>query len=167
MVSTFKILLLAFVFINLNAKVLQIGDDAPDFILKDQEGFVHNLISHRGSFVLLCFYPRDFTYQARKKVRILESMLCNSLNDKFIVYGISNDPISSHFKFYKKMKISFDLLSDPEENVIKAYNAKGYIENKPLIALIGPDGRIFRIFENMHNLLSSKELISEIIFGSL
>ena len=162
-----KILLFLLFSLKLSAFHLQIGDDAPDFILKDQEGFIHNLISHRGSFVLLFFYPKDFTLPAQKKMRVLETIIANSMNDKFVVYGISNDTVNSHYKFYKKMHISFDLLSDEGENIIKAYNAKGYLETKPLVALIGPDGRLFRVYDNMQKFLSSSDLIDQIISGSL
>ena len=63
-------------FAHISAAPLQIGNDAPDFILKDQEGFTHNLTSHRGSFVLLFFYPKDFTISAQKKMRLLENLPC-------------------------------------------------------------------------------------------
>lgn len=162
-----KIILVTIVFIKLSAVSMQIGNDAPEFILKDQEGFMHNLISHRGNFVLLFFYSKDFTLAAQKKMRQLEKLLDKSLNDKFVIYGISKDSIQKHHDFYKKMHISFDLLSDEEEKVITAYNAKGFIETKPLVVLIGPDGRLFRIYENMQKFLSSKDLINNIISDSL
>src|SRR6056297_1091684 len=85
------------------ASPLHIGDDAPNFMLKDQEGFTHDLISHRGNYVVLFFYQRDFTLPAQKKMRSMESLLKNTLNDKLIVYGVSNDSVKDHHKFYDRM----------------------------------------------------------------
>ncbi|MCH9621686.1 MAG: Thiol-disulfide oxidoreductase ResA [Chlamydiia bacterium] len=159
-----KFLILIFmVFVSLQAVPLQIGDDAPEFILKDQEGYAHNLSAHRGSFVLLFFYPRDFTPPAQKKLKTMQSLISDSLNSNFVVYGISTDTIDKHRQFYDKMHISFDLLSDVEGGVISAYKANGFIETKPLVVLIGPDGRLFKVYENMQKFLYSSNLIKSII----
>lgn len=162
-----KISLLLVAFSTVFSLPLQIGQDAPHFELRDQEGFRHDLITHRGRYVLLFFYPRDYTIQAQKKLRAMEKLLTHSLGDKLIVYGISRDGEKRHRKFYDKMHISFDLLSDEDGKVIKAYNAKGLIETKPVVVLIGPDGRIFRTYENMQKFLASKDLVLSIINGSI
>lgn len=160
-------LLLIFVSMNILAKPLQIGADAPPFVLKDQEGFTHHLGSHRGSFVLLFFFSRDYTYSSQRKLREIEKMIKDSLNEKLIVYGISADSIKEQRKFYDNMHISFDLLSDEQGSVIKAYNAKGFLGTKQIAVLIGPDGRIFRIFDDTQKFLCSNNLINSIIKGSL
>jgi peroxiredoxin Q/BCP len=141
----------------------QIGDDAPSFCLKDQEGFTHNLFSHRGSFVLLFFYPRDFTISAQRKIQTMERLIEKSLSDRFVVYGISDDTIENHRKFYDKMHITFDLLSDAGGVVAKAYNAQGFIETKPLVIIIGPDGRFFKIYDSLHKFLQEKKIVSFVI----
>ena len=139
---------------------IQIGDDAPNFMLKDQEGFTHTLIAHRGSFVLLFFYPRDFTSSALRKVQAMEKIIEKSLSDRFVVYGISNDSVENHRKFYDKMHITYDLLSDEKEVVIKAYQALGVIETLPLVVIIGPDGRYFKVYDNMQKFLGERNIIS-------
>jgi peroxiredoxin Q/BCP len=160
-------LLLVLVKISVYAPPLQIGGDAPLFVLKDQEGFTHNLVSHRGSFVLLFFFSRDYTFASQRKVQKIEKMIKDSLNEKLIVYGISTDTVKEQRAFYDKMHISFDLLSDINGSVIGSYNAKSFLGTKPFIILIGPDGRIFRTFDNMQKFLDSKGLITSIIKGSL
>ena len=156
-----------FCFISLLARPLQIGEDAPLFVLKDQEGFTHNLVSHRGNFVLLFFYTRDYTFRSQLKVKQVEKMLSKSLNEKLIVYGISKDTVEEQRKFYDKMHISFDLLADIDGSVEKAYQAKSFFCVKPLVILIGPDGRLFRIYDNMQKALDSSDLITSIIKGSI
>lgn len=152
-----------FLTVSLFGVHLQIGDDAPNFVLKDQEGFTHNLSSHRGSFVLLFFYPKDFTPPSQKKMKTMESLISDSLNDKFVVYGVSKDSVARHRQFYDKMHISFDLLSDEDGKVINAYKANGLLETKPMVVLIGPDGRLFKIYDNMQKFLCSSDIITSII----
>jgi peroxiredoxin Q/BCP len=161
-----RLSLIIYCFSSLLALNIQIGDDAPNFMLKDQEGFSHNLISHKGSFVLLFFYPRDFTVSAQRKIRAMEKLIAKSLSDRFVVYGISSDTVENHRKFYDKMHITYDLLSDVQCSVIKAYNASGLIETKPLVVIVGPDGRVFKIYENMQKFLGERDIISFIINDS-
>ncbi|MCH9617716.1 MAG: hypothetical protein SP4CHLAM5_10850 [Chlamydiia bacterium] len=163
-----KIFLLVLLFAaSVYAKPLQIGGDAPLFVLKDQEGFTHNLSSHRGSFVLLFFFSRDYTFTSQRKVQKIEKMIKDSLQENLIVYGISTDTVKEQRAFYDKMHISFDLLSDVKGEVIKSYNAQSILGTKPIFILIGPDGRIFRTFDNMQKFLDSKSIITSIIKGSL
>lgn len=150
-------------FIQMFANHPQVGDDAPAFSLKDQEGFTHTLAAHKGSFVLLFFYPRNFTVSSQKKLRQMQKLIETSMNDKFVVYGISRNSVENHRKFYDKLQISFDLLSDEQGDIISAYGASGLLETKPLVFLIGPDGRYFKVYENMQKFLYSNDLISSII----
>lgn len=152
---------------SLQAKPLQIGADAPIFSLTDQEGYVHNLTSHRGSFVLLYFFSRDYTFSTQRNIRKIEALLKDSLGDKLVVYGISKDTVKEQRKFYDKMQISFDLLADLNGAVISSYGAKSFFGIKPRVVLIGPDGRLFKIYDNAPKFLESKDLIKAIIKGGI
>lgn len=126
------------------SKDLVLGEDAPDFSLADQEGFLHSLKPHLGQYVLLFFYPRDFLVYSVHEVKAFE-LAYQALKEKnVVIYGISNDFQASHFAFHKKFNLTYDLLSDPNEEVIKLYNAKSFWGKKFISYLIGPDGRIFR-----------------------
>jgi thioredoxin-dependent peroxiredoxin len=153
--------------LNLSASALQIGNDAPEFILQDQEGYSHSLLSHRGSYVLLFFYPKDFTPPAQKKMKAVENLISDSITDKLVVYGISSDSVAKHRQFYDKMHISFDLLSDMDKKAISAYDADGFLGTKPVVILIGPDGRLFKLYDNMQKFLCSSSIIKSIINNSI
>jgi peroxiredoxin Q/BCP len=133
-------------FLRLTA--LDFGDDAPDFALFDQEGFTHTLKEHRGKYVLLFFYPRDFIYHSTKLVKAFESKYYDLKKKNVVIYGVSNDFMKTHLDFHKKLNITYDLLSNPEEDVIKKYGARGFIGGKFVSYLIGPDGRVFRKYED-------------------
>jgi peroxiredoxin Q/BCP len=132
----------------LSLMALDFGDDAPDFALFDQEGFTHTLKEHRGKYVLLFFYPRDFIYHSTKLVKAFESKYYELKKKNVVIYGISNDFMKKHLDFHKKLNITYDLLSNPEEDVIKKYGARGFIGGKFVSYLIGPDGRVFRKYED-------------------
>lgn len=126
---------------------LDLGDDAPDFRLLDQEGFSHTLIQHRGQYVLLFFYPRDFTPSGIRKIQAFEKMYTFLKEKNVIVYGISNDFCPIHQAFHEKFHLTYDLLSDPDSDVIRVYGAHSFLGTKTLSYLVGPDGRIFRKYD--------------------
>ena len=123
---------------------LELGDDAPEFFLKDQEGYIHSLHQHRGKYVLLFFYPRDFIPFSIKGALAFENSYQALKRKNVVIYGVSNDDLNRHQKFHEKFKLTYDLLSDPDEEIIRAYEARNFLERKFVSYLIGPDGRIFR-----------------------
>ena len=132
-----------------SALQLELGDDAPDFFLKDQEGYLHSLYQHRGQYVLLFFYPRDFIPFSVKEVLAFEHAYQDLKRKNVVIYGISNDDEKRHLKFHEKFHLTYDLLSDPEEKIIKSYEAKGLLGRKFVSYLVGPDGRIFRKYSGV------------------
>lgn len=162
-----KGLLFLFLFTYIYTSPLQIGADAPAFVLKDQEGFIHNLSAHRGAFVLLYFYSRDYTFSAQRSIEKIEKLLKESLGDRLVVFGISKYSVKEQRKFYDKLHISFDLLCDTKQETISAYGAKGFFGVKQKVVLIGPDGRLFRVYDDVQKFLDSKDLIVSIIKGGI
>ena len=127
---------------------LGFGDDAPEFSLFDQEGYTHTLKEHRGQFVLLFFYPRDFIFHSAQLTKSFEASYLDLKSKNVVIYGVSNDFMKTHLNFHKKMNLTYDLLSDPEEEIIRKYKARGILGGKFISYLIGPDGRIFRKYED-------------------
>lgn len=127
---------------------LEFGDDAPGFFLYDQEGFAHSLNEHRGRYVLLFFYPRDFTHSGVREARTFEQFYQPLKEKDVIMYGVSNDFVATHRVFHERFKLTYDLLSDPDKEMIRRYHADSWLGTKTIAYLIGPDGRIFRKYEN-------------------
>ena len=80
--------------------MLEIGTKAPAFTLPDQNGEIRSLADYQGKKVILYFYPKDMTAGCTK----------------------SKDSVASHKKFEEKYGLPFTLLSDPEKEVIQAYD---------------------------------------------
>lgn len=102
--------------------MLTVNTKAPDFTLNDQNGNPVSLSDFSGKKVILYFYPKDNTPGCtRQACAFAES---NEALGSFgaVVIGINRDSEASHRKFADKYNLPFILLSDPELDVIKAYD---------------------------------------------
>lgn len=101
--------------------MLNIGDKAPEFTLKDKNGTDVSLSDFLGSKVVLYFYPRDNTPGCTKQACAFAGLYEDFRKKNIQVIGISKDSVASHIKFAEKYNLPFILLSDPDREAIEAY----------------------------------------------
>ncbi len=105
---------------------MRVGDAAPDFALRDQEGKLVTLSAFRGvKSVVLFFYPKDYT-----PVCTLETIAFREAYEDFArvgaeVLGVSQDSPVSHVNFCTFLNLPFKLLTDPKHEVRDLYGARG------------------------------------------
>jgi peroxiredoxin Q/BCP len=120
------------------------GVKAPEFTLAAQDGKPVNLKDYRGKWVVLYFYPKDFTGGCTLEAHGFEKNIKRFAAAKAVVLGVSMDTADSHKDFCAKEGLSFKLLSDAKSEVSAAYGSK--MIALPLSArntfLINPDGAI-------------------------
>lgn len=105
---------------------LQIGDDAPEFSLPDQNGNTVNLADFRGQRVVIYFYPKDDTPGCTKEACNFRDQWSAFEQHGIAVLGISKDGATSHAKFINKYTLPFTLLSDAEPcPVAESYGSYG------------------------------------------
>ncbi len=134
---------------------LKVGDPAPDFALPDQHGKVHRLSDYRGRYVVVYFYPKDFTPGCTREARAFNEALDALAAEGAVVLGISADDVERHRKFAEKLGLRFPLLADPEKKVIQAYGAWGTknlygkkVEGTMRYTFVlDPEGRILKIIK--------------------
>ena len=130
---------------------------APAFSLKDENGKVHTLSDYRGKAFVLYFYPKDDTPGCTTEA-------CN-FRDEYPIYqeagvpvlGVSPDSSKSHTKFIQKFNLPFTLLADEDHAVALAYGVWGpkkfmgreYEGILRTTFLIGPEGNVLKVFENV------------------
>ena len=102
--------------------MLEIGTVAPEFTLPDQNGELHSLVDYRGRKVILYFYPKDSTAGCTKQACGFAERMPQFSERGAVVLGVSKDSVKSHKRFEEKYGLPFTLLSDPELEVIKAYD---------------------------------------------
>jgi peroxiredoxin Q/BCP len=130
------------------------GNKAPAFKLEASTGQTVKLSDFKGQIVVLYFYPRDNTPGCTTEANEFQAALDKFKRAGAVVLGVSKDSIQSHCKFADKYGLKFPLLSDPEAKVIEKYGAWGEKNNygkKSMgiirsTVIIGPDGRVARIF---------------------
>ena len=101
--------------------MLNIGDRAPNFTLKDKNGNDVSLSDFIGKKVVLYFYPKDNTPGCTRQACAFAGAYGKFQKRGVEVVGISRDGIASPVKFAEKYNLPFVLLSDPDLEAIQAY----------------------------------------------
>ncbi|MCH9047750.1 MAG: thioredoxin-dependent thiol peroxidase [Proteobacteria bacterium] len=145
----------------------KVGDKAPNFTLRDQNGNNVSLDSFLGKKVIVFFYPKDDTPGCTVEA-------CNFRDDfefyeekNAVLLGISKDGEESHKKFISKFDLPFTLLCDEDHAVAEAYGAWGeksmygrkYMGIIRTTVVVDADGRVEQIFEKVKPKDHSKELL--------
>ena len=102
--------------------MLEIGTLAPDFTLPDQNGENHSLSDYRGKKVILYFYPKDNTPGCSRQACGYSERIPHFTQKGAVILGVSKDSVASHKKFEAKYELAFPILSDPQRQVIEAYD---------------------------------------------
>ncbi|AYB33882.1 thioredoxin-dependent thiol peroxidase [Chryseolinea soli] len=100
---------------------LKIGDKAPAFSAKDQDGKDVKLSDFKGKKLVLYFYPKDMTPGCTAEACDLRDNYNVLLKRGYEVLGVSTDSEKMHQKFIAKEKLPFRLLADPDKTVHDAY----------------------------------------------
>ena len=93
-----------------------------DFTAEATRGKTIRLKDLRGQNVVLYFYPKDSTPGCTTEGRDFSRLHAKFRRQKTIVLGVSRDSIASHEKFRAKQEFPFDLISDPDEKLCKAFD---------------------------------------------
>ena len=105
--------------------MLQKGDAAPDFTLKNQNGEDVKLSDLRGNKVALYFYPKDDTPGCTKQACSIRDNFSELEDAGIKVFGISMDDQTSHQKFISKYDLPFSLLIDENHRIADKYGSYG------------------------------------------
>jgi peroxiredoxin Q/BCP len=102
---------------------LNVGDQAPDFALPDEQGNVVKLSDYRGKRVVVYFYPKDDTPGCTLQACSFRDAYPQIEERNAVVLGISPDSGESHQAFKTKFDLPFTLLVDADHSVADAYGA--------------------------------------------
>ncbi|MEW6129206.1 MAG: peroxiredoxin [Acidobacteriota bacterium] len=142
----------------------EVGDQAPDFKLMNQEGKPVRLKDFRGKWVVLYFYPKDFTSGCTLEARNFQKDLALYEEHQAVILGVSVDDVESHKNFCAKEGLNFKLLADTDQKVsemydsLKDYNGKKYSARNTFI--IDPKGKIAKVFIDVKPAKHSEEVLA-------
>ena len=150
--------------------MLEVGTQAPDFTLPDQNGDLHSLSEYKGKKVILYFYPRDNTPGCTKQACGFAERYPQFIEKGAVVLGISKDSVASHKKFEEKYGLPFTILSDPERKVIQAYDVWKEKMNYGKVSmgvvrttyLIDEEGKIAKAFDKVKAADNPEQMLGEL-----
>jgi thioredoxin-dependent peroxiredoxin len=147
---------------------LKEGDVAPEFSAATNGGGNISLADLRGKNVILYFYPKDDTPGCTKEACAFRDHFSELKKRGAVVLGVSTDSARSHDKFAEKFKLPFTLLADEDKKIVQAYGVWGeksfmgrkYLGTHRVTFLIGPDGRITKIWPQVKPEEHAKEVLA-------
>ena len=142
---------------------IPIGDPAPDFTLSSNSGDGEiSLSDYRGQWVVVYFYPKDFTSGCTLEAQRFQQDLPDYIARNTQILGISADDVDSHAEFCDAEGLKFPLLSDPDGSVSKAYGSwMGYVSLRHTY-LIDPNGLIQERFLGVRPVIHSQEVLARL-----
>ena len=144
------------------------GEQAPDFTLESDAGEQISLSGLRGKPVVLYFYPKDDTPGCTAQACGIRDAYGEFERAGAVVLGVSPDSVSKHVKFKSKYDLPFTLLADPEHELAerygvwgeKKYLGKTYMGVNRTTFVIGPDGTVVKVFENVKPLAHADDVLA-------
>jgi peroxiredoxin Q/BCP len=126
------------------AEPVTLGQKAPDFELKTEEGKNFRLSSRQGTWTVLYFYPKADTPGCTKQACAYRDAIKKIRDENAEVYGISTDTVAAIEAFHKKHHLSFTLLADDTGAVTESYGVKMPLVNlaKRWTFIVDPQGVI-------------------------
>jgi thioredoxin-dependent peroxiredoxin len=142
------------------------GAPAPDFTLNSQDGKPLSLHDLRGKWIVLYFYPKDFTSGCTKEAHNFQRDLRQFEQKNAIIIGVSGQNEDSHQKFCTKEGLSFKLLADTKYEASAAYGSLVNLGLAKLSArhtfLIDPAGIIRKTYLNVNAEKHSAEVLADL-----
>ncbi len=141
--------------------MLKKGNRAPDFSAPDQNGRKVSLKDFKGKWLLLYFYPKDFTSGCIAEACNLRDSF-DELQKIVKVVGVSVDSVESHAKFVKNYSLPFTLLSDSKRELIKTYEVGIGFLAKRVSFLINSSGKIVKIYNRVKPEKHADQIIADL-----
>ena len=142
------------------------GNPAPAFSLPNQEGAQISLDQYKGKWVVLYFYPKDFTSGCTVEAHNFQRDLDKYTQKNAVILGVSVDDVNSHKSFCTKEGLNFKLLADSSHEVTQKYGSIMEYNGMTLAArntfLIDPTGVIKKVYTKVDPQGHSTEVLADL-----
>ena len=144
----------------------QVGQTAPAFRLQDQTGHWRSPADYHGHWLVLYFYPKDFTPGCTTEVSTFSDDIAKLRQAGADVVGVSLDDVKSHAEFAEKYHVPFPLLADADRKVATSYGVltsrMGMHYAKRTTFLIDPQGRIAKVYTDVDPEKNSAQVLTDL-----
>jgi len=142
------------------------GTSAPDSSLTTNDGSQVSLKDYRGKWVVLYFYPKDFTSGCTMEARNFQRDLAKYEQTGAVVLGVSVDTAQSHKDFCTKEGLNFKLLADPDAKVSTEYGSVMDYKGTTLAArntfIVNPKGEIAKVYTGVKPADHSEQVLKDL-----
>jgi peroxiredoxin Q/BCP len=142
------------------------GTAAPDFSLATSDGSQISLKDYKGKWVVLYFYPKDFTSGCTIEAKNFQRDLDQYTKTGAVVLGVSVDNAQSHKEFCAKEGLNFKLLADPDGKVSAQYGSTMQYQGATMAArntfLINPEGKIAKVYTSVKPAEHSEQVLKDL-----
>lgn len=143
-----------------------VGSHAPDFSLPNQEGTQVSLNQFKGKWVVLYFYPKDFSSGCTVEAHNFQRDMGKYTEKNAVIVGVSVDEVDSHKSFCTKEGLNFKLLADSNHVVVQKYGSITEYNGMTLAArntfLIDPAGIITKVYLKVSPQGHSQEVLADL-----
>jgi thioredoxin-dependent peroxiredoxin len=143
-----------------------VGTKAPAVSLPNQEGQTVTLEQNRGKWVVLYFYPKDFTSGCTMEAHNFQRDLAKYEKANAVILGVSVDSVDSHKGFCAKEGLNFKLLADTEGAASKAYDSAVVRDGKTYSVrntfLIDPSGVVRKTYIKVNPQTHSDDVLADL-----
>jgi len=143
-----------------------VGEKAPAFSLPSQEGSTVSLAQTKGKWVVLYFYPKDFTSGCTVEAHNFQRDLAKYEKLNAVILGVSLDSVTSHKDFCAKEGLNFKLLSDADHAMTKAYGSLAKSGDTEYAArntfLIDPAGVVRKVYVKVNPSAHSDDVLADL-----
>jgi peroxiredoxin Q/BCP len=150
--------------VNAVSELPAVGAAAPGFNLTTNEGKQVSLNDFKGKWVVLYFYPKDFTQGCTIEARNFQRDIAKYEAVNAVILGVSVDNEQSHKDFCAKEGLNFKLLADTEAKVSEQYGSVMEYNGAKLSArntfIIDPQGKVVKVFEKVKVATHSEEVLA-------
>src|SRR5438309_11441635 len=144
----------------------RVGSKAPSFTLPNQEGAKMSLAQFKGQWVVLYFYPKDFTSGCTIEAHNFQRDLSEYQKRNAVILGVSDQDEATHKQFCAKEGLHFRLLADTKQEVSKSYDSLINLGIAKLSSrhtfLIDPQGALQKVWLNVDVKKHSEEILAKL-----
>src|SRR6187401_3490199 len=144
----------------------EVGKPAPDFSLTTGDGSQVSLKDYRGKWVVLYFYPKDFTSGCTLEAHNFQRDIAKYGDAGAVILGVSVDTAQSHKDFCAKEGLNFKLLADPDAKTVATYGSGMEYKGAKMAArntfLIDPKGEIAKVYTGVKPAEHSDQVLNDL-----
>ncbi len=139
------------------SKLPDVGQQAPDFSVVNQDQKVVTLHDLSGHWTVLYFYPKDLTSGCTIQANDFTALRPHFDKLDVCIYGVSPDEPQMHCRFIEKEKLRLSLLSDPQQSMLKSYGVwqlkqnygKEYYGVVRSTFILDPSGQVAKVWTHV------------------